>query len=95
MRNSAWETAFLGVALAALQDQVAIINVLNNTSELSVKVDAAVIARPVVDTVVPQRAQNLDEAVVVTCVGRAMSRRNSGLSGTARTYEKLASGRVE
>lgn len=79
------EITLLAVALAALQDQALIFDVLDNTSELSVEVDTAVVASPVVDTVILQCLQDFPEATVVTCGGRTISR--SGLSGTARTYE--------
>lgn len=65
------EVTLLSVALAALQDQAAVIDILDNTPELSVEVDAAVIARPVIDTVILQCLQDLLEEAVVTCVRRA------------------------
>jgi len=79
------EITLLAVALAALQDQAVVLDVLDNTSKLSVEIDAAVVASPVVDTVILQCLQDFPETTVVACVGR--TRWTSGLSSTARTYE--------
>jgi putative effector of murein hydrolase len=83
------ETTLLLTALAALQDQVAIIGVVHQTSELSVEVDTAVVAGSVVDIVVVECFQNLlqtDAVASSTRVRRSVTTRTSGLEVAARAW---------
>jgi hypothetical protein len=82
------ETTLLLTALAALQDQVAIIGVVHQASPLSVEVDTAVVAGSVVDIVVVECFQNLLQTNAVassTRVRRSVTTRTSGVEVAGRT----------
>lgn len=82
------ETTLLLTALAALQDQVAIIGVVHQTSPLSVEVDTTVIAGSVVDIVIVECSQNLLQTNAVsssTRVRRSVTTRTSGVDVAGRT----------
>lgn len=67
----------LVTALVADQDQVRVVDVVNNTTPLSVEVDAAVVAGLVIEIVLFQCLQHLLETSIAT--GGALI--GSGLTG--------------